>query len=327
MEWKPRLVRPGEEQAILRLLLEAHGDWPKAEIHVEPIDHLRWKLEAGRDVRAAVVERSGDIVGAVVLTFRELRVKGSVRMGTSGGDVAVAPAFQGQGVFSSMTPFLLDVNLATADVSYGYRSRNVAVQKALPPMRRGIFGNYVNVLVASTTVAHAGDAPDEPWDLRIVDKFNERANDLWEAAAAQFDFIAGRSQEFLNWRYCDRRGGDFTCLVAEQDGRILGYAVGRISHRRGYLADILALPERLDIVGSLARRVLSELREAGANEVECWLPSRHVYFDTLASLGFSSAKTTQDVTYRPLRTPEADLSFLRQPNTSVHFTAGDTDLV
>ncbi len=328
LEWQPRLLRPGEEEALLRLLLDAYGTWPKAEISVEPLEHLRWKLEAGIEgYRAAVVEHDGAIVGAVLLSFRPLWIDGRTILGTSGGDVAVAPAYQDRGMFTAMTPFLMGVNMATADVSYGYRSSNVAVQKALPPSRRIVFGNYVNVLVASAPSGPIDGAPDDPWDLRIAGEFDERTDGFWKESAAQFDFIAARTRDCLNWRYCDRRAGDYTVVVAEQNGRLLGYVVGRRSHGLGYIADLLALPRRLDVVSALARRALADLRRAGVAEVHCWLASRHAYFGPLSALGFSAIKTTQDLTYRPLRAAEDELSFLRDPGTTVHFMAGDTDLV
>ncbi len=292
------------------------------------IDHLRWKLEAGGDQRAAVVEADGAIVGAVYVSFRKLWVKGRSLRGTSGGDVAIHPAHQGKRMFTAMTPFLWDLNMASSDLSYGYRSRNLAVQKANMPFLRSKFGNFVNVLVASTGAApSAAPRGDEPWELRSVTTFDERIDLFWQDAASQFDFICERGKDFLNWRFCDLRAGDFTCFVAEQKGRILGYAVERISNGRGYLVDLLALPGRLDVASSLARRALDDLRGVGVDETDCWLPARHVYFDALSEAGFTALKTTQDVTYRALQTRAEELSFLLQPEASVHFTLGDTDLV
>ncbi len=331
-DWQPRLLVPGEEPALLELLLAAFGTWPKSEISVDAIDHLRWKLEAGGDQRAAVVEADGAIVGAVLISFRELLIKRHLLRGTSGGDVAVHPTHQGKRMFTAMTPFLWDLSMATSDISYGYRSRNLAVQKTIQrfkrSIKRSIFGNFVNVLVTSArSAAPAAAQAEEPWQLCGVTTFDERIDALWRDAAPQFDFIASRTRDFLNWRFCDRRAGDYTVVVAEQDGRILGYTVERVSNGRGYLVDLLTLPGRLDVAFSLARRAVDGLRGAGVDEVDCWLPSRHSYFDALSEAGFATLKTTQDVTYRPLQTAAEELSFLLQPEANIHFTLGDTDLV
>jgi hypothetical protein len=42
--WQARFYRPGDDQGILDLLVATFGAWPKHEITVPAIDHLRWKL-------------------------------------------------------------------------------------------------------------------------------------------------------------------------------------------------------------------------------------------------------------------------------------------
>jgi hypothetical protein len=276
---------------------------------------------------AAVVADGGAIVGALLMSLRPLRAQGRSMLGRGGGDAAVATSYQGKGILSAIQSFLLKADLPTADLSYGYRTGHVAALKAFSREKRGVFGNHLNVLIASAWPAPFEGVPDEPWELLAVSEFDDRIDALWEEAAAQFDFILARTRDFLNWRYCDLRGGTFRVVLAEQDGRILGYAVERCSHGKGYIADLFALPGRLDVVSSLVRTALADIREAGIDEVECWLASRHEYFNTLAAAGFSAIKTTKDLTYRPLRAAEQELSFLRDPQSKVHFMAGDTDLV
>ncbi len=325
LEWQPRLLRPGEEEALLRLLLAAFGTWPKAEINVEPIEHLRWKLEAAPEPqRAVVVEQDGVFIAGVLLSARPLLLRGRSLVGNMGGDLAVLPAFQNKGVFTAMQPFLHDVHAQIGDFSYGYRSEHGAVLRATRAMKRGVFGNRLSVLVATSQRAASPD--DVPWTLRTVDRFDDRVDALWEQAAPQFDFICARTSAFLNYRYCDRRAGDFSALIAEQDSSLLGYIVERVSHGRGYIADLLAAPGRLDVVVSLVSQALADLRMSGVDRIECWIPARHDYVRALLDLGFELNRTL-DLTYQPFRTTEPELSFLRSAQTTVHFTAGDTDLV
>jgi GNAT superfamily N-acetyltransferase len=309
---------------LLELLLAAYGTWPKSELGVPAIDHLRWKLESGIEpYRAAVVEHDGIFVGGVLTSFRELVLQGQAVMGAGGGDVAVHPDYQGQGVFSAMTPFLFDINIKF-DLSYGYRSRHAAVRRAVEPYHRQVFGNFINVFAASTPLPASPGGTGSP-TITSITSFDERADTLWREAVPAFDFIGDRGQAHLNWRFCDRRAGDYTVFGAEDSGRLLGYAVARTSYGRGYLVDLLVQPGRVDLATALARRALEGLQNV--EEVECWLPSRHPYFDALAAAGFATVRTTQDVTYRHMRIPDEDLDFLREPSASVHFTLGDTDLV
>ena len=45
-EWARRVFREGDEQGILELLTAAYGHWPGVDIDVEPLSHLRWKLDS-----------------------------------------------------------------------------------------------------------------------------------------------------------------------------------------------------------------------------------------------------------------------------------------
>ena len=216
--------------------------------------------------------------------------------------------------------------METADLSYGYQSGRVAARKAYASMESGSFANGLSVLVAPTRSAPPDGVSRDPWSLRSVKMFDERIDVFWKEASHQFDFATARSRELLNWRYCDRRGGNFSVVLAEQDGRILGYTVERCSRGKGYIADLLALPGRLDVVSSLVRTALADLSRAGVEEAACWLTLRHAYLKTLAGLGFKETGT-KDLTYLPFKTPDTELSYLRSPKTAVHLVAGDTDLI
>ncbi len=55
--------------------------------------------------------------------------------------------------------------------------------------------------------------------------------------------------EYLNWRYSDRRGGDYILKEAIEGERALGYVVLRVNGYQekypvGYIVDLLALPGR-----------------------------------------------------------------------------------
>ena len=45
-DWSPRNFRAGDEEGILRVLQSAFERWPRGELTVAPIEHLRWKLSS-----------------------------------------------------------------------------------------------------------------------------------------------------------------------------------------------------------------------------------------------------------------------------------------
>ena len=325
IEWQPRFLQPGEEPALLEVLTSAFGTWPSVEISVDPIEHLRWKIEQSPE-RATVVTDGGSVICGLLMARGHVLSNGQVLVAKFISDVAVQPDYQGRGVLSSTSSFIEANWMETADLSFGYRSGRVAARKAYASMESGAIANGINVLVAPTHPAPLDDVSRDAWSLRPVKMFDERIDVFWNEASPQFDFATARSRDLLNWRYCDRRGGNFSVVLAEQDGRILGYAVERCSRGKGYIADLLALPGRLDVVSSLVGTALADLGRVGVKQAECWLTSRHAYLDTFASLGFKETGT-KDLMYLPFKTPDSELSYLRSPRTAVHLSAGDTDLI
>jgi hypothetical protein len=157
--------------------------------------------------------------------------------------------------------------------------------------------------------------------------FDESLDEFWQQAHRSFDFIPARTMEYLNWRYCDPRSGYFTAEVAEEGGRIVGYAVSSTSNGRGYLADVLALPEREDVVAALVERAVAGFAARDIGIVLCWIPAQHPYRAVLARMGFEQAKRPVRMMYRPLQATPVELAFLGESQATMHFMIGDTDLV
>jgi hypothetical protein len=166
--------------------------------------------------------------------------------------------------------------------------------------------------------------------VRSVETFDERVDALCEEAARPFDFMLKRDREFLTWRY-DRRGGDFTIEIAEDAGELAGYAVlcTDIERERGYIADILALPDRDDVAQALVTDALAWGRRAGLKTLVCWLPERHPYRHVLDGSGFVLRRLKTTMGYRAPGTamPAEELKFLAAPDARIHFMLGDTDTV
>jgi hypothetical protein len=166
-----------------------------------------------------------------------------------------------------------------------------------------------------------------PWTIRTAERFDSRVDTLYERAAAQFDFAVVRSQRVLDWRYSDRRAGDFAIRLAEQDGELLGYAVLRVNNGVGYVADVLALPGRLDVVESLAHDAAAGLRETGVEVAECWLMADHPYAEPFRAAGFLGRRSRTPPTFEAVGVPASELALLCEPDASVHLTIGDMDIV
>ena len=165
------------------------------------------------------------------------------------------------------------------------------------------------------------------WSITPLERFDDRIEGFFEEAAQPFDFVIVRGKDYMNWRYCDPAGGRFTVRVAEQQGRLLGYLVFKITEGEGYIADLLALPGRIDVVRSLVEDALRIFSEAGIELVTCWVISRHPYNGILRRYGFVDSRRDVGFRYQPVSLDESELEFLADPRARIHLTHGDSDWI
>jgi hypothetical protein len=164
--------------------------------------------------------------------------------------------------------------------------------------------------------------------IGAVDRFDARMDLFFAQAREPWDLIVTRSRAHLDWRYCDPRGGAFEKRVAEDGGgAILGYAVALRLDDHAYLVDLLALPERSDVIADLVTDLIADLERSGCVDVLCWLQASHPYRDALRGAGFLDARERPSLTFRPGGAEPSELDFLTAPDVRIHYTLGDTDLV
>ena len=162
------------------------------------------------------------------------------------------------------------------------------------------------------------------WSLRVVPRVDERIAGFYERASAPFEFIRLHDKSSFNWRYCDPRAGVFTVTLAEHDGELLGLLVRKTTPEVGVIADVLALPGRLDVVRSLVADALRAFREEGVAGVRCWLPARHPYQRVLRRHGFIDSQRPVGLVYRPID-DALDVNWLGRRDARIHLTYSHSD--
>ena len=168
---------------------------------------------------------------------------------------------------------------------------------------------------------------ERTWSITTLERFDDRIEGFFDEAARPFDLLILRSKGYLNWRYCELAAGRFTVRVAEQEGRILGYLVFKISEGSGYIVDLLALSGRIDVVRSLVEDALHLFREADVELVTCWMISRHPYNPILRRYGFIDTRRDVGFRYRTVSLDESELEFLADAGARIHLMHGDSDWV
>lgn len=323
-----RRVRDGDEPALLAHLEATFGSWPKLDCSTAAIDHLRWKLSSDASVAACnvVAEVGPRIIGALLFVGQRVQTKAGQVVVAHGVDWSVQPEYQRRGLMAAMRSLGLERMADVVDVNLGQSSNESVIALHQSEGYRAI-ANHPERLVLQ--LRESAERAATAYSLSAASEFDERSDSLWSIVSQSFDYIGVRDRKWLNWRYCDIRAGDFTVRLAEEGRELLGYCVSRASkrHGAGYIADLIALPERLDVVEMLIEDALGAFRASGLSVAECWLPARHPYRLILDRAGFVRRSRRLRMIYKAMRLPEEKLSFLEDRKAAVHFTLGDSDVV
>jgi hypothetical protein len=327
--WAGRFATEADAEGILQLLVRTFGRWPLYDIDVPALDHLRWKLFTRDDVRGGqiVVDDGETIVGLNAFFRQWFRVKGRLRHTHQVVDLAVQPEHENRGVISATRRFAVSDRIPYCDVLFGPRGRIESREKIRrtgkwdPAMRPN---SFLPVLVIEGPVAPQPPVRKRSWQMRTVDRFDERVRALWDEASQPFDLISAHNVDFLNWRYCDLRAGGWTVQMAEEGSKLLGYITYRSAGGWGYVGGLLALPERLDVVEGLLREMMRSLHERGIPAVQCWVTPSHPYLRVLGDIGMDKKRRHLQFI---IHAENDDFSELEDPAALAHIVAGDTDLV
>ena len=354
-------VDDGLLEQMSQLLESAFDGWPDFPLTVPTAEHIRWKLNppGDRETAVTVTPDGAGLAATSTLLRRTYLLRGVSHTVADGADAAVAPAHQGRGYYSKRRG-LSDTIAPDASfgMSFSHNERVLHVRRrvseaepanrlqtlelplsgrrlAAPRHRAAAWlaplaSPLAWAAVLATRWRHRDSltAPVKPTSIRLIDEFDRAADAFCASALVQFEMVQLRNREYLNWRYCDPRAGDWRVAVAESEGVMAGYVVYRPSSHRAILADLLTLPERLDVAAPLVEFVTSEVRAAGAASVRTWLPRKHPYTPVLKACGYIGIRRSPGANIRIKRLSEDDRRLiLDDPDTRIHMMPGDTDMV
>ena len=325
-----RFFREGDEHRLLELLTDTFPRWPAVAVSVPAIDHLRWKLHSRPDaVRYHVVAELGErIIGCRLFLPQKIKIGDRFFEVRQGVDTVIHKEYQGRGLMVALTYPVPDRLWNDFDMDFSVRSG----AKALNDMRRydERDNRYAWLDVLHLDAAAMAEPADRlsaaDWSIATVPRFDERIRPFVKEASAPFWFIVDRTPENLNWRYADALAGAFTIRQAESNGRVIGYSVLRLSGDRGYIADLLALPARHDVVESILFDAHRHFVANGARSVEWWATQSHPYRDIFEQAGYRP-KRRRELYCQPFHVEDEVVMPFEDPNTPMHIVSGDTDLV
>ncbi|MEX0666246.1 MAG: GNAT family N-acetyltransferase [Acidimicrobiia bacterium] len=282
-----------------------------------------------------ICRRDGAVVGQQAEIPFELKVGDRTCRAAWAIDLMVDPAWRLRGVGPALVEAQLDVNHIVGGLNIsekGYRAylrggwtdlgivpvyvRPLVARRALsvspvPERWRRPAAAVATPALAAVGAVHGSLTRLAAARLESIERFDERADDLWEVVAPRYQVLAVRDAPTLRWRWDqrpDRTRHHRFYLVRR--GRVVGYAVVRFTawsdERVALIVDYLVAP---GWVVPLFTRVADHARAKGAVAVVC------------KTLNESADRLLRSMAFRRFqRGPDPPIRFM------VRFSDGDEQL-
>ncbi len=167
------------------------------------------------------------------------------------------------------------------------------------------------------------------YDIKDISYFGYDAEVFWRKISPNFDLIIERNQEYLNYRYCDSRAGDYKVKAVYRRDEMLGYCVLDLTQRnQAKILDFMTLSGEKDAADTLLLHVLDYITENKRNSVILWVVNNSEFYRVFMRNNFVKAKEIRPHLYfnsRVVEMEEWDKIHSLNPKR-VHFVLGDTDI-
>lgn len=363
-EYEIRSYQRGDEENIIRLLDLVFDGWPKFDLGCSPLEHWRWKYQGNPLKMNQIVVGVSDslIIGSEHSFSSRIKIGDKVYPGSHSGDVAVDSGFRRTGIYKKMRELKVQMRKKSGVPLFYYVTYNPILIKTLSKSNRrfpyDIMNSFrihdVDLHISKRSVNHVlmkkygfqlmklmnrfrntlNPSNPSSYDFQILEiaTFGDSINVFWEEIKDHYNFILERNRDYLNWRYCDPRGGNYLVKIAKADSKILGYIVLRINrlgedYPPGYIVDLLTLPNRIDIADALIADAVKYFTTNNVNMVFCLFIKNHPYEAILERNGFVSRGENLSLFYGETTKVEELREIENGSPKRIHFAFGDFDAI
>jgi GNAT superfamily N-acetyltransferase len=356
---------PGDEEEIVQLLQLVFERWPHFDLSCAATDHWKWKFKDNPLKKSIISVGTIDdkIISCTHMIPLRIKIGDSVFLCGNGYDLAVHPDFRRIGIAKKMNELRKELR-ANAGIKFTImvpgnsimvkhylklysrfpytvlnfvRIRDIDWHLQMIPSKNVWLKKYGFYLVRALNqlrdALRVSNLPNEYFRISKIHSFDGNLEVFWDEIKDHYTFIVERTRDYLNWRYCDSRGGNYILKIAEADGQVLGYSVLRIdrhvsNYPVGYIVDLLALPERLGVTDALVADAIDYFTSNGVNMIRCQVVKDHPHERILKGYGFLNIGYGIDIFYDTYATicEELDKLQTRVPGR-IHFVYGDYDWV
>ncbi len=329
-DFKIRLYESGDEKEIVELLRLAFPGWGSKT----PIDYWKWKyLDVPLKSIVVVATVEDKIVGAQHNILFNIKMISSIIPCSYGCDVATHPDYMGLGVYSNLSEFRYKIQ-REKNINFSYsQSRNPIILKKWETQNRVQFPHHISYMVRIkdinlhlkrrtvknpiiTRIGYSmkktfnalkmipSSRQDHLKDYTILEakRFDHGDDVLWMKIRERYNFIPEKDSVNLNWRYGNAHAGNYIIKKAVKGDEILGFIVIEVrsddGYNEGFIVDLLALPDRLDVACALLEDACRFLDGLDVNVVYYMVVKGHPYYRLSGNFGYIDSGRTPNVVCR-----------------------------
>jgi GNAT superfamily N-acetyltransferase len=308
-EWSIREYREGDEEQILELRELVFNDHKGKE-------WWKWMYRDGPlgPARIFVAEAKQKIIGHSATIFVPVKIKDQVTRSNHGVDVMVHPDFRHQGLFIALLTNLpetlrwgINYGIPNDQARPSFVKRLNAIGICEVPLLLKVVDwgivlktHYRIPVFIGKLLGYAWErmtgrvslVKDTGIEIEEVFSFDERIDKFWEKASKLKTIMIAKNMKYLNWRYVAKPGKEYKIFIAKKQTEIVGYIVTKFEkgirslHSRGYIIDLLTLPDECTVAELLIASAVRYLKQEEATTISCWMLPDTSYYKTLRKLGF-----------------------------------------
>ena len=293
----------------------------------------RWKYfqnPAGEHMlMAAIKPDSGQVIGTVGTIPIDMALDGRKVLGAQACDIVILPEYQKGGPFFKLHKMNKQESLDRGvNLLFGFsveKTLKISVRllkfKDIFPIRRLVKvldpTHYIQQMVRVAWVAKLSGKFSrhllktftstriqlpQGYSLKEVSSFDVRYDALMKVLAGKTKIMVYKDSAYLNWRYVDCPIFDYRIFAVESDDNIAGYAVVSIQDeeiRRAYILEMIAAPDRQDVMKPLLNQVIRHCFDAKADTINAWAMEHSPAWNLERSKGFKVKETAHNLIARP----------------------------
>lgn len=336
---------PGDEKKIIELLQIVPESWPPFDLQCSSLDHWYWRYRDNPSKLTMItVSKDGSkLIGCLHSIPRSIKVGDNILLGCCSQGFVVHPDYRKFGIGNKLEP-PLDKLRQDAGIGFSYfESNNPFYLRALKKRQ-----HYFPILITHFVRIKDIDlhlkmmSYNKKWMINIgfrclkiinqahnfmnyiskskksihvqsINRFDARIDKFWDKVSSGYKLISERTKEYMNWRYCDSRGGDYSVKCIQDEDNLYGYIILRINKMKknypvGYIVDMLTLPERSDITHALISAAVDYFDRRHVNIIHSRLVKGHPYGKILKKYGFINSTEKKLFFFRPYEAAGGELA-------------------